>query len=347
MLGRVAVVALCFLSACASVAPAPEVATVNLAPPAPGEKIAEMQAVPLTPPDPGAAASPERSVRTNAEMVEALMSDPAALDALGTGGATIDDVKRSGGGPAVAGGGVLSMSGGDASLLGGPSSPRPAASINGKPMKDATAADVAAAVRAAGCAEAPVTGQHPRVVFAVACGDRAYELTFVAADVSLDEAARERLQRDAAFIDEGGALLVIRPSKNTDTDRAALLLRRVHAHPDASAPVARASLSAARVEGSAVDNAGRIVAGMAAGVRRCFRRGLSEDPKMAGAVEITMKVGPNGEVLASTPGTTSGNVSSTVVACIAARGAAAQFSPPSPPGDASVRFTATLTSVEP
>lgn len=338
------------LAACASSSTRDaEIATVDLAPNEAAARTSDAQMVPLIPPEPGARSADEP---TKEELLAVLMNDQAALDSLGVLGATgttIDNAKGSGSGTATAGGGVLSLGGSGTSggLTAAPSRPASAATINGKPMKDATTADVTAAVGAAGCGAAPVAGQQPGAVLAVACGDRAYELTFVAANVTLDEAARGRLREAAASIDEGGALLVVRAGKNTDAERAALLLRRLHGHPEGAAPVARASLSAAKVEGSAVDNAARIVAGMAAGVRRCYRRGLAEDATMAGSVEITMKLGPNGEVLAATPGTTSGNVSSTVVACIAARGAAAQFSPPHAAGDARVRFTATLSSVEP
>ena len=43
-----------------------------------------------------------------------------------------------------------------------------------------------------------------------------------------------------------------------------------------------------------------VVAGMAAGFRRCYNQGLARNPNMKGSVRITAKIGPNGEVLPPT-----------------------------------------------
>ncbi len=92
-------------------------------------------------------------------------------------------------------------------------------------------------------------------------------------------------------------------------------------------PAGRVAVGEASVAGGTVANAGAVVAGMAAGFRRCFMRGLPDDPTMKGTVRITAKIGKNGEVLGVTPSEGS-TLSTTVVNCVAARVASAQFSPP-------------------
>lgn len=92
-------------------------------------------------------------------------------------------------------------------------------------------------------------------------------------------------------------------------------------------PVGNASIGGAAVSGGNVANASSVVAGMAAGFRRCYNKGLAEDPSMKGSVRITAKIGPNGEVLSASPSGGSG-LSSTVVSCVTARVSSAQFSPP-------------------
>jgi hypothetical protein len=92
-------------------------------------------------------------------------------------------------------------------------------------------------------------------------------------------------------------------------------------------PVGSASVGAPNVSGGSVANAQAVVAGMAAGFRRCYNKGLAEDPNMKGSIRITAKIGPNGEVLGASPGG-GGGLSGSVVACVAARVASAQFAPP-------------------
>lgn len=92
-------------------------------------------------------------------------------------------------------------------------------------------------------------------------------------------------------------------------------------------PVGSASVGGASVSGGSVANASSVVAGMAAGFRRCYNNGLKEDPNMKGSVRVTARIGPNGEVLgASASG--GGGLSGSVVGCVQARVASAQFSPP-------------------
>ena len=93
-------------------------------------------------------------------------------------------------------------------------------------------------------------------------------------------------------------------------------------------PVGNASVGGAAVSGGNVADASAVVARMAAGFRRCYNKGLSEDPNMKGSVRITARIGPNGEVLSASPSGGSG-LSPSVVSCVAARVSSASFSPPS------------------
>lgn len=92
-------------------------------------------------------------------------------------------------------------------------------------------------------------------------------------------------------------------------------------------PVGNAQVGGAAVSGGSVANASAVVAGMAAGFRRCYNKGLAEDPNMKGSIRITAKIGPNGEVLSASP-SGGGGLSGTVVGCVAARVSSAQFAPP-------------------
>jgi hypothetical protein len=92
-------------------------------------------------------------------------------------------------------------------------------------------------------------------------------------------------------------------------------------------PVGNASIGGAAVSGGNVANASSVVNQMGAGFRRCYSKGLAEDPSMKGSVRITAKIGPNGEVLSASPSGGSG-LSSTVISCVTARVSSAQFAPP-------------------
>jgi hypothetical protein len=91
-------------------------------------------------------------------------------------------------------------------------------------------------------------------------------------------------------------------------------------------PVGSASIGGASVSGGSVTNASSVVAGMGAGFRRCYNKGLQEDPNMKGSVRITAKIGPNGEVLSVSP--SGSGLSGTVISCVASRVSSAQFAPP-------------------
>jgi hypothetical protein len=107
-------------------------------------------------------------------------------------------------------------------------------------------------------------------------------------------------------------------------------------------PVGNANVGGAAVSGGSVANASAVVAGMAAGFRRCYNKGLAEDPNMKGSVRITAKIGPNGEVLGASP-SGGGGLSGTVISCVTARVSSAQFSPPEG-GGATVVIPVTFVS---
>jgi Ca-activated chloride channel family protein len=93
-------------------------------------------------------------------------------------------------------------------------------------------------------------------------------------------------------------------------------------------PKGNASLGGPVVSGGNVSNAARVVAGMRAGFRNCFQRGLAQDPSAQGSLRLAIKVGPGGEVTNVTPSGVTGNLPAVVVACLVARARAAQFNPP-------------------
>lgn len=92
-------------------------------------------------------------------------------------------------------------------------------------------------------------------------------------------------------------------------------------------PKGNASVGGAAVSGGTVSNAARVVAGMRAGFRNCYQRGLAENPDAAGSIRLTIRVGPGGEVQGVSP-SQSGSLPASVVSCVVARAQAAQFDPP-------------------
>lgn len=94
-----------------------------------------------------------------------------------------------------------------------------------------------------------------------------------------------------------------------------------------SGPKGNANTGAASVAGGSIPNAARVVAGMRAGFRNCYNKGLQENPDAQGSIKLTIKVGPGGEVSGVTA-TPSGNLPASVVACVQARARSAQFDPP-------------------
>lgn len=91
-------------------------------------------------------------------------------------------------------------------------------------------------------------------------------------------------------------------------------------------PKGSASVSSSVAAGS-VSGASSVVARMSAGFRRCYQRGLEQNPDISGSIRLTIQVGPGGGV-SSVSGGATGNIPASVVACVKARASAAQFSPP-------------------
>jgi hypothetical protein len=92
-------------------------------------------------------------------------------------------------------------------------------------------------------------------------------------------------------------------------------------------PKGNASVGGAAVSGGNVSNAARVVAGMRAGFRACYQRGLSENPDAAGSIRLTIRVGAGGEVAGVSPAP-SGSLPASVISCVVARAQSAQFDPP-------------------
>jgi hypothetical protein len=93
-----------------------------------------------------------------------------------------------------------------------------------------------------------------------------------------------------------------------------------------SGPKGNANVGGAAVSGGEVANASRVVAGMRAGFRNCFNRELAQNPDAQGRIDLSIKVGPGGEVQ-SVNAAASGNLGS-AVECVKARARSAQFDPP-------------------
>jgi TonB family protein len=71
-----------------------------------------------------------------------------------------------------------------------------------------------------------------------------------------------------------------------------------------------------------------VVAGMRAGFRACYNRGLATNPDLQGRVSIVATVGPNGEVSNAVPQGPS-TLGDEVVQCVIRRVKSANFDPPS------------------
>ena len=94
-----------------------------------------------------------------------------------------------------------------------------------------------------------------------------------------------------------------------------------------SAPTGNVSVGPALVSGGTVSNAARVVAGMRAGFRACYNRGLATNPELAGMLRCSANIGPNGEVQ-SAQCSPSGSLSGEVASCAARRIQSASFAPP-------------------
>jgi Ca-activated chloride channel family protein len=92
-------------------------------------------------------------------------------------------------------------------------------------------------------------------------------------------------------------------------------------------PKGSAAIGSVALTGGSIGNAARVVAGMRAGFRNCYQRGLVENPDAEGRVQLAVRVGAGGEVAGVTP-TSSGELPASVLSCVVARVRAAQFDPP-------------------
>ena len=153
--------------------------------------------------------------------------------------------------------------------------------------------------------------------------------------------AFELAENDAAPTKVRQAALAVLAKQVDGRDTAARA--RASAVWERVAAVAMAKASA-KPPSHSVANAAAVVAGMAAGFRRCYNQGLQEDPNMVGSVRVTAKIGPQGEVLSVSP--SSSGLSEKVVACVAARVAMAVFSPPEG-GGATVVIPVTFVTKDP
>jgi hypothetical protein len=93
-------------------------------------------------------------------------------------------------------------------------------------------------------------------------------------------------------------------------------------------PVGNATVSPPEMTGGTVPGAGGTIAGLKGGFKACYRHGLEdEDPMMQGSVRVTVKIGPNGDVVSATPSGGAG-LSRKVVGCVVGRLSGARFEPP-------------------
>ena len=102
-----------------------------------------------------------------------------------------------------------------------------------------------------------------------------------------------------------------------------------------------AAIGGANVTGGSIGNAQRVVAGMRAGFRNCYQRGLGENPDAGGSIMLAVRVAPGGEVEDVIP-TSPGGLPDSVIACVVARVRASQFDPPDG-GSAIINVPVTFT----
>lgn len=108
-----------------------------------------------------------------------------------------------------------------------------------------------------------------------------------------------------------------------------------------STPIGSVRIGAVIVSGGVVANAPKIVAGMAAGFRRCYNKSLQEHPSMSGSIRIVAGIGLNGEVL-STRSSGGEGLAARAIECLTARVSGATFSPPKSTSSPTVTIPVTL-----
>ncbi|HYP97226.1 MAG TPA: VIT domain-containing protein [Polyangiaceae bacterium] len=97
--------------------------------------------------------------------------------------------------------------------------------------------------------------------------------------------------------------------------------------PKMPTPKGVASIGELALSGGSIGNATRVVAGMRAGFRACYHRGLVENPDVSGRIQLAVRVGVEGEVAEVTPSVT-GDLPPAVISCVVARARASQFERP-------------------
>ena len=252
---------------------------------------------------------------------------PGLLDGAAGLGTRIDNA-RVGGDPRVgtgSGGGLAAIGEKGAATIGN--------KIGGKTPKELTAADLDKALAAANCTttrlDSPVSssGAPAAALFEAKCSDKTFNITFVPSGVTLPDAkALAEMEKNGATWNEDGMLLAILP-KEKGARAAALELMKKLRSSGSNSVKGNAAVGGATVSGGSVSNAASVVAGMAAGFRRCYNRGLQDDPTMKGSMKVTAGIGPNGEVLSAAP-SGGDTLSATVKSCVSARVSAAQFAAP-------------------
>lgn len=96
---------------------------------------------------------------------------------------------------------------------------------------------------------------------------------------------------------------------------------------EAAKKAATAALGGATVTGGPVENASAVMAGMAAGFRRCYVRALEEDASTKGTVTVTLELDAKGAVTSSKHEAKQG-LSKVLASCVALRAESASFSAP-------------------
>lgn len=92
-----------------------------------------------------------------------------------------------------------------------------------------------------------------------------------------------------------------------------------------------------------IPNAERVIAGMRPGFRRCYNKGLGEDPSMKGSMVIAIRIAANGDVTSASKVGGSG-LSPAVESCILARVHVTTFD--ATPSGGSIRVPITFVSAK-
>ncbi len=102
-------------------------------------------------------------------------------------------------------------------------------------------------------------------------------------------------------------------------------------------PKGNAQVAPPESRGGEVPGAGGVVAALTGGFRRCYNTGLAqEDPTMHGSMRVVAHIAPNGDVSSVSPTPGGGNLSGTVMGCVAQKVAGARFAAPTGGGGATL-----------